>query len=74
MAVKDVTKKARPRRAANRIAAVIEEYLETLPAAVRSKRLKEFHHSVNESFAVSSAPAKRSKTGVPVSVPAARRG
>jgi len=74
MAVKGVTKKARARRAASRIAATIEEYLETLPASERSERLKAFHRSVNESFGVCATRAKHSKIGAPVSVHAVRQG
>ena len=54
------------RKAANQIAAILEEYLDTLPAAEKLARLKAFHESVRASFEARATRAKRPKIEVPV--------
>jgi len=56
------------RKAANGIAAILEEHLNTLPAAERSARLKAFHESVSGSLATRAKRARRLKTEAPVSL------
>jgi hypothetical protein len=54
------------RQAAEKIAAILEEHLDTLPAADKAAKLRAFHDSVSESFAGPATRAKRSKTAAPV--------
>ena len=54
------------RQAAEKIASILEEHLNTLPAAEKAAKLKAFHGSVSASFAGRATSAKRSKTAAPV--------
>ena len=54
------------RKAADKIATILEEHLDTLPGPERAAKLKAFHASVSASFAVRATLPKRSKTEVPV--------
>ena len=48
------------RKAADKIASILEEHLNTLPAAERAAKLKAFHGSVNASFAAPATSVSRS--------------
>ena len=56
------------RQAADKLAAILEEHLDRLPAAERSAKLKAFHESVSDSLATRAKRARRLKNEAPVSL------